>query len=251
MQTAATTSSATLSGQVAIPLSVSGVTTAPGRIPTRTKHRRASGDGHRQHRARDQSTWKADQLEAYPAHRGNEQRPHNLHKLAQWGNRKPHRFVPDARVAGQGASRGALLITDQCRLPRAASNGGASAESHAKLPGTPLRGVPRGEQRYSRFPIRAVECAGGLRAQGPRNHHAARLDRYRLRTRLYRPPLRGCELRGPDSAVRARRRLAPLHLSALARDLLHLLDVLWLGGARIAHRLRLSDHLCRAHPVVG
>src|SRR5258708_35219344 len=45
MQTAATTSSATLSGQVATPLSVSGVTTAPSRIPTRTKHRRASGGG--------------------------------------------------------------------------------------------------------------------------------------------------------------------------------------------------------------
>ena len=41
-------------------------------------------------------------------------------------------MVPDARVAGQGASRGALLITDQCRLRRAASNGGASAESRAK-----------------------------------------------------------------------------------------------------------------------
>src|SRR3984893_5291111 len=118
-----------------------------------------------------------------------------------------------------------------------------------KTPWDTLRGVPRSEQRYSRSPIHAVECAGGLRAQGPRNHHAARLDRYRLRTRLYRPLVRGCELRGPDSAVRARRRLAPLHLSALARDLLHLLDVLWLGGARIAHRLRLSDHLCRAHPV--
>src|SRR5262249_36187561 len=53
----------------------------------------------------------------------------------------------------------------------------------------------------------------------------------------------------PYSAVRARSRLATLHLSALARDLLHLLDVLWLGGARIAHRLRLLDHLCRPHPV--
>src|SRR5262249_57394173 len=90
------------------------------------------------------------------------------------------------------------------------------------------------------------------RPQGPRNHHAARLDRYRLRARLYRPLVRSCKLRGPDSAVRARRRLATLHLSALARDLLHLLDVLWLGGARLAQRLRLFCHLfspasfCRA-----
>src|SRR5499427_10523940 len=87
------------------------------------------------------------------------------------------------------------------------------------------------------------------RPQGPRDHHAARLDRYRLRARLYRPLVRGGKLRGPDPPVRARRRLATLHLSALARDLLHLLDVLWLGGARIAHRLRLLDHLCRPDPV--
>ena len=45
MQTAATTSSATLSGQVTIPLSVSGVTTAPSRIPTSTKHKRATDSG--------------------------------------------------------------------------------------------------------------------------------------------------------------------------------------------------------------
>ena len=45
MQIAAITRSATLSGQAAIPLSVSGVTTAPSRIPTRTKHTRAIGTG--------------------------------------------------------------------------------------------------------------------------------------------------------------------------------------------------------------
>src|SRR4029453_2832970 len=45
MQMAATTSSAMLSGQVATPLSVAGVTPAPSRMPTSTKHRRASGSG--------------------------------------------------------------------------------------------------------------------------------------------------------------------------------------------------------------
>ena len=45
MQMAATTRSATLSGQAAIPFSVSGVTTAPSRIPTSTKHSRAIGTG--------------------------------------------------------------------------------------------------------------------------------------------------------------------------------------------------------------
>src|SRR5262245_47606469 len=82
-----------------------------------------------------------------------------------------------------------------------------------------------------------------------RNHHAVMLDCYRLRALLYLPLVRVGKLRGPDPPVRARRRFATLHLSALARDLLHLLDVLWLGGARIAHRLRLLDHLCRPDPV--
>ncbi len=41
MQMAATTRIATLSGQVATPLSVSGVTTAPRRMPTMMKHGRA------------------------------------------------------------------------------------------------------------------------------------------------------------------------------------------------------------------
>ena len=46
-------------------------------------------------------------------------------------------MVPDARVAGNGASRGALLITDQCRLPCAASNGGAAAEHRQNSLGHP------------------------------------------------------------------------------------------------------------------
>ena len=41
MQIAATTRIATLNGQVATPLSVSGVTTAPKRMPTMMKHGRA------------------------------------------------------------------------------------------------------------------------------------------------------------------------------------------------------------------
>ena len=45
MQMAATTRRATLKGHAAIPLSVSGVTTAPSRIPTSTKQRRASDAG--------------------------------------------------------------------------------------------------------------------------------------------------------------------------------------------------------------
>src|SRR5262249_13911573 len=67
----------------------------------------------------------------------------------------------------------------------------------SKLPSTPRRGVPPSCQRYSRCPIRAVECVGGLRVpKDPWKHHAARLGRYRRRTWLYRPLVRGCELRG-------------------------------------------------------
>ena len=43
----------------------------------------------------------------------------------------------------------------------------------------------------------------------------------------------------------ARRRVAAADLSAVARDLLHVVDVLRLGRARLAHRLRLPHHLYR------
>src|SRR5262249_26588038 len=116
---------------------------------------RKYGDRDRQHRARNQSAWKADEIESYSPHRGNEQRPHNLHELAQWGNRRRHGLVPDARVAGQGASRGALLITDQCRLRCAASNGGPSATSHQNSPRH-----PGGECRQAASDILPAPCGG-------------------------------------------------------------------------------------------
>ena len=50
---------------------------------------------------------------------------------------------------------------------------------------------------------------------------------------------------GDRIRARGRRRRAHDHLSALARDLLHVLDVLRLGRARLAQRLRLPHHLCR------
>jgi len=52
-------------------------------------------------------------------------------------------MVPDARVAGHGASRGALLITDQCRLWCPASNRAQSAEADPSSLDMP-RGVPPG-----------------------------------------------------------------------------------------------------------
>src|SRR5262249_52265270 len=103
-------------------------------------------------------------MEAYPAHRGDEQRPGNLHKPAQWGNRRRHRLVPDARVAGQGASRGALLI------PRSMASAVRCVKWRPMCRGTcktaldRRRGVPPSRERYSRADVRAVECSRGLRA---------------------------------------------------------------------------------------
>jgi len=62
---------------------------------------RERGDRDRQHRARDQSAWKAEEMESYSAHRSNEQRPHNLHELTQWGSRRRHRFVPTLGSPGK------------------------------------------------------------------------------------------------------------------------------------------------------
>src|SRR5262245_40523820 len=78
--------------------------------------------------------------------------------------------------------------------------------------------------------------------------YAARLDRHRLRARLYRPFVRDRQLRGPDAAIRPPGTFAEFHLSAFAGDLLHVVDVLRVGGAGLADRLRLPDDLCRADP---
>src|SRR5262245_3373918 len=78
--------------------------------------------------------------------------------------------------------------------------------------------------------------------------YAARLDRHRLRARLYRPFVRDRQLRGSDAAVRPPGPFAEFHLSAVAGDLLHVVDVLRVGGTGLADRLRLPDDLCGADP---
>src|SRR3954465_7979410 len=52
---------------------------------------------------------------------------------------------------------------------------------------------------------------------GQPTRHGARLGRFRLCARLYRTFVRGRELWGPDAAIRSRRAITALHLSALAR----------------------------------
>ncbi len=75
--------------------------------------------------------------------------------------------------------------------------------------------------------------------------HAARLGRYRCRARLHRTSVRCRELWRPRAPVPARGPLPAPDLSAVARDLLHVLDLLRLGRPGLAHRLRVPDHLCR------
>src|SRR5262249_21277735 len=78
--------------------------------------------------------------------------------------------------------------------------------------------------------------------------YAARLGRYRLRARLHWSSVRRRQLRRSDAAIRPRGSFPALHLSAFARHLLHLVDVLRVGGARIPNRLRLLDDLYRPDP---
>src|SRR3954469_24682487 len=88
----------------------------------------------------------------------------------------------------------------------------------------------------------------GVAPGGPRTRHAARLDRYRLCARLYRTFVRIRELWGPDAAIRSLRAITALHLSTLARNLLHLLDVLRFCRSRLTDRIRLFDDLCGPGP---
>ena len=173
------------------------------------------------------------------------------------GERKGASTGPGTYGSREQAVPRSALGADQCRLRRGASNAGtpnrrrsmprAARPRQMRTSGMParisvrmsLRHGPnfcspssvRRLMRYSRLSLRAVGRVARSRAAKPRKHHAARLDRHRLRARLYRPPVRDRELRRPDAAVRPRRPLATLHLSAFARDLLHLLDVLRLGRA--------------------
>src|SRR5947209_1431232 len=116
---------------------------------------------------------------------------------------------------------------------RAISSVGACARSTMRL-------------QYSLALPGAIDWGPGPRARKGGTIDAAGLGRYRLRARLYRPVVRYRELRRPNPAFRAGRPLATLHLSALARDLLHVVDLLRVGGARLAHRLRFPDDLCRS-----
>src|ERR1019366_10521095 len=76
--------------------------------------------------------------------------------------------------------------------------------------------------------------------------HAARLGRHRGGADLYRPAVPGGELWGPNPRPRPRRPHPAADLSAVAGDLLHVVDVLRLGRLGLAPRLRISPHLYRS-----
>ncbi len=89
-------------------------------------------------------------------------------------------------------------------------------------------------------------CPGRLAQTGPRCEDAARLDGRRHRACLHRLPLCRGELGRPHAP--GRRRGGPqraLHLSAVARGLLHLVDVLRLGRARLQAGARFPHYLPR------
>ena len=75
--------------------------------------------------------------------------------------------------------------------------------------------------------------------------HAARLGRHRGGACVYRPAVPGGELRGPLPRPRPQRPRAAADLSAVAGDLLHVVDLLRVGRLGLAHRLRIPHHLHR------
>ena len=96
--------------------------------------------------------------------------------------------------------------------------------------------------------VRTVCTLGSERRARDPLADAAELVGHRGRARLYRAPVPRGDVRGPHPP---RRPPAPFDLSALARDLLHVVDVLRLGRARLAHRLRLPDDLHRSGGDAG
>ncbi len=74
---------------------------------------------------------------------------------------------------------------------------------------------------------------------------AARLGRHRGGACLYRAPVPGGELWRPHARAGTRPPQPAADLSLIARDLLHVLDLLRLGRLRFAHRLRVPHHLYR------
>src|SRR5665647_1355715 len=75
--------------------------------------------------------------------------------------------------------------------------------------------------------------------------HAARLGRHRRGACLYRLAVPRGELWRPHPPSRPRRPHPADDISAVAGDLLHIVDVLWLGRLGVAHRLRIPHHLYR------
>ena len=86
-----------------------------------------------------------------------------------------------------------------------------------------------------------------VRSERETSSDAARLGRDRRRVRLYRPVVRRRQLWRPAVAEPARPR-RHADLSAVAGDLLHLVDLLRLGRLRHPHQLRFSRDLSRPDP---
>src|SRR5271170_3563026 len=90
-----------------------------------------------------------------------------------------------------------------------------------------------------------AERATAMRVSDVGAGHVARLGRRRHCARLYRLAVPGCELWRSHARARPRHLFAAFDLSAVARHLLHLMDVLRLGWASLARRVRFPHHLYR------
>ena len=105
-----------------------------------------------------------------------------------------------------------------------------------------------GHKWTTRFGCGDCEPQGPVRLARPGRlgrRHAARLGRHSRSARLHRPAVPRGELRGSRPPSRPRGTRAAADLSAVAGDLLHLLDVLRLGRLGVAQRLRVPHHLYR------
>ena len=96
-------------------------------------------------------------------------------------------------------------------------------------------------------PVRVRKHASEPRPERETGSNAARLGRHRRRFRLYRAAVLRRQPRRPAVAEPARPRRHD-DLSAVAGDLLHLLDLLRLGRLRHPHQRRFPRDLCRPDP---
>ena len=238
-------------------MSVSGVTTAPSDMPTSTKIARTSGTGSPSAgRQRGDATARIepDRLARRECRSGR--------APSRRRRRSPafRRSAEDGNEAAAGWSGGhgviffrragarSLLNAINAPRRRLSSNANPAYLTCVQAPRRPARGGPgdRASDRPAASAINLLKASlnRGLAPEGTRRCcKAGSLS-------PWRSAISGCCSWSRATAT-ARARLGRdgrarlLDLSAVAGDLLHVVDVLRLGRPRLAHRLRLPHHLYR------